>query len=937
MNSQNDSIQAAFTTASVRRHVSLILVRLRRSWLGGLAGLVWLAFTVPTVRAQNYQWTNFAGMAGGSGNVDGAGAAARFFTPSSVAVDGSGNVYVADTGNHTIRKMTPAGVVSTLAGLAGITGGGDGTGNIARFNQPSGVAVDGGGNVYVADAGNHAIRKVTPAGVVTTLAGQALTSGSSDGVGKDARFYFPTGVAVDGSGNVYVADQNNNTIRKVTPGGVVTTLAGLAAGGPGSNDGTGSAAQFDTPTSVAVDGSGNVYVADTDNQTIRKVTPAGVVTTLAGQPGSFGSSDGTGSAAQFSFPCGVAVDSSGNVYVADQYNYSIRKVTPSGVVSTLAGNPAIQGSSDGTGSAARFDQPFGVAVDSSGNVYVADSANHTIRKVTPAGGVTTLAGLAGNAGSSNGTGSTARFYSPTGVAVDGSSNVYVADTNNHTIRKVTPAGGVTTLAGLAGNAGSSNGTGSAARFNNPTGVAVDGSGNVYVEDQGNQIIRKVTAAGVVTTLAGLTGSSGSSDGTGTAARFNNPTGVAVDSSGNLYVADTNNSTIRKVTSGGVVSTVAGMAGINGNTKGTGGTARFNFPMGVAVDSSGIIYVADTNNNQICFIKPTGEVRLMAGNDPGSSDGNGTSAHFNAPAGVAVDGSGYLYIADTFNHIIRKETPSGLVNTIGGTAGVAGSADAIGAAAQFAQVQGIAVSSSGALFVADSYNNRISMGVPMLPPVSVTVAASSITATGATLNGTVNANGFSTAVSFDYGLTASLGTNVAATPSTVTSTSATAVSTVITGLLPGTNYHFRVGGANGGGTTYGGDMNFTTLSTPTSWRQQWYGTTSNTGNAADSSDPFQTGVTNLLVFAIFGPNQSPFLARASLLPQPQIIGGNYVISFTQPTGVSNITYGAQFTTVLNPANWQPVADTGIGAQHIFSVPIGGNPQLFMRLTVTNLNP
>ena len=466
---------------------------------------------------------------------------------------------------------------------------------------------------------------------------------------------------------------------------------------------------------------------------------------------------------------------------------------------------------------------------------------------------------------------------------------------------------------------------------------MDGSGNVYVVDQGNQIIRKVTAAGVVTTLAGLTGSSGSSDGTGTAARFNNPTGVAVDSSGNLYVADTNNSTIRKVTSGGVVSTVAGMAGINGNTKGTGGTARFNFPMGVAVDSSGIIYVADTNNNQICFIKPTGEVRLMAGNDPGSSDGNGTSAHFNAPAGVAVDGSGYLYIADTFNHIIRKETPSGLVNTIGGTAGVAGSADAIGAAAQFAQVQGIAVSSSGALFVADSYNNRISMGVPMLPPVSVTVAASSITATGATLNGTVNANGFSTAVSFDYGLTASLGTNVAATPSTVTSTSATAVSTVITGLLPGTNYHFRVGGANGGGTTYGGDMNFTTLSTPTSWRQQWYGTTSNTGNAADSSDPFQTGVTNLLVFAIFGPNQSPFLARASLLPQPQIIGGNYVISFTQPTGVSNITYGAQFTTVLNPANWQPVADTGIGAQHIFSVPIGGNPQLFMRLTVTNLNP
>jgi len=248
---------------------------------------------------------------------------------------------------------------------------------------------------------------------------------------------------------VYVADTFNHTIRKVTPGGVVTTLAGLA-GSSGSADGTGSAARFYNPYGVAVDSAGNVYVADTDNCTIRKVTPGGVVTTLAGLAGNRGSADGTGSAARFYNPFGVAVDSAGTVYVADSRNHTIRKVTPGGMVTTLAGLATSPGSADGTGSAARFYGPMGVAVDSAGNVYVADSSNYTIRKVTPGGVVTTLAGLAGNRGSADGTGSDARFYCPWGVAVDSAGNVYVADSLNHTIRKVTPSGVVTTLAGAAG-------------------------------------------------------------------------------------------------------------------------------------------------------------------------------------------------------------------------------------------------------------------------------------------------------------------------------------------------------------------------------------------------------------------------------------------------------------------------------------------------------
>jgi streptogramin lyase len=241
-------------------------------------------------------------------------------------------------------------------------------------------------------------------------------------------------VAVDAAGNVYVADTNNYTIRKISPDGFVTTLAGTA-GSPGSADGSGAAVSFNFPAGVAVDAAGNVYVADTDNHTIRKITSAGVVTTLAGTALSQGSADGIGAAARFDYPQGVAVDA-GNVYVADRDNYTIRKITSAGVVTTLAGTAGNQGPTDGTGAAARFDYPHGVAVDAAGNVYVADTDNHAIRKISPAGVVTTLAGAASNRGSADGPGATAGFNSPYGVAVDAAGNVYVADTSNHLIRKI---------------------------------------------------------------------------------------------------------------------------------------------------------------------------------------------------------------------------------------------------------------------------------------------------------------------------------------------------------------------------------------------------------------------------------------------------------------------------------------------------------------------
>jgi len=347
-------------------------IRTGLALIGILAGLALAASHSPAQSVyMPYTFITLAGNAGSSGSTNATGSAARFSAPFAVAVDTAGNIYVADTDNDTIRKVTPEGVVTTLAGQAGSAGSKDATGSAARFYKPSGVAVDGAGNVYVADTINNTIRKVTPAGVVTTLAGKAGVSGTNNGTGNAARFNNPFGVAVDSATNVYVADTYNFMIRKITPAGVVTTLVGPAA-------------LLFSPSGVAVDSATNVYVADYGNHIIRKVAPAGVVTTLAGWAGSSGSEDGTGTAARFYYPSSVAVDSATNVYVADTYNYTIRKVTPAGVVTTLAGQPTRSGTNDGTGNAARFYLPSGVAVDGSGNVYVADTYNYTIRKGQPA-------------------------------------------------------------------------------------------------------------------------------------------------------------------------------------------------------------------------------------------------------------------------------------------------------------------------------------------------------------------------------------------------------------------------------------------------------------------------------------------------------------------------------------------------------------------------
>lgn len=1303
-----------------------------------------LADSVPA--SSVYTFTTIAGLVGNSGSADGTANAARFNYPAGVAADSALNIYVADSNNHTIRKIIPSGSVTTFAGAPGTAGSADGASSAARFNSPNSVAVDGSGNLYVADTQNHCIRKISPLGNVTTFAGLAGNPGSADGIGSGARFYGPISVAVDSAGNVFVADIENRTIRSITPSGVVTTLAGLA-GNVGSADGTGSTARFNDPRGVAVDNIGNVYVADTGNVTIRKIAPGGVVTTLAGLAGTAGSADGPGSAARFTNPYSVAVDMNRNVFVADNNNCTIRKITQTGLVTTIGGSALDSGSADGIGSAARFSFPFGVAIDAAGNVYVADTYNHTIRKgvpvaeesntppvississqttiaatpigplsftvsdaetpaanlavtgtssdpvlvpnaniefagsgttrtvtvtpdldrtgttqiaitvsdgslnstttftltvnpaplapsisaspqsqsvavganvtfavvatgtaplsyqwrkggvnisgatsstldlgnvsagqagdysvvvsneagsltspnatltvnepvntaptissivdqtaitgalvgalvftvgdaqtpatglvvtgtsanqalvpnasiviggvganrtvtltpvrgqvgtveitltasdgslsgttqfvltvepfpppgsgtglrgeyfngtnlttlrrvridpeinfvwtgttpdpelgypysvrwrgqiephfsetytfttvsddgvrltinnqtiidhftihapatdtgtialaggqkvdvvldyfedtvgggaiislswssrsqpsgivpqsqlypepivntapsassiddvailegdtppsaeftildletsaidlvvtatsanqtlvpdanfaiggsgtsrsvtVTPnantigiaeialevsdgslssstrfvlavnalppvitvqpqsqasvdgtevtlsvtatgrpplsyqwqkdgvdivdatgatlaftsvtvsqeghytvivsnAGGTlassppalltvdpaytwSTIAGVAESGGRVDGTGNVARFNHPRSAAVDGAGNLYIVDSGNSTIRKITSTGVVTTFAGMAASSGKADGTGSAARFNHPPSVAADSQGNLYVADPGNHTIRKITPSGVVSTLAGLAGSSGSANGTGSTARFSNPSGVAVDGASNVYVGDSGNNTIRKITPGGVVSTLAGLAGTSGLTDGTGNAARFTDPKGVAVDGSGNVYVADASNHTIRKVTPNGVVTTLAGSAGinGSADGTGSEARFNFPTGVAVDLAGNVYVTDLDNNTIRKIRPGGIVTTLGGLPETIGSADGTAAEARFYNPFGLVVDTAGSLYVADTSNNTIRKGAPFV--------------------------------------------------------------------------------------------------------------------------------------------------------------------------------------------------------------------------------
>ena len=541
-----------------------------------------------------------------------------FNQPNGIAVDSSGNVYVADTLNYRIQKFTSDGQFITRWGSEG---SGDG-----QFDWPSGIAVDSSGNVYVADTLNDRIQKFTSNG-------QFITKWGSGGSG-DGQFSVPKGIAVDGSGNVYVADTFNDRIQKLTSNGQFITKWGNG----GSGDG-----QFNSPSGIAIDSGGNVYVIDTENDRIQKFTSNGQFMT---QWGSKGSGDG-----QFNFPYGVAVDGSGNVYVADYLSDRIQKFTSNGQFIAKWG---AFGSGD-----VQFLLPAGIAVDGSGNsVYVADA--QCIQKLTSAG---QLLAKWGAFGSGDG-----QFNWPSGIAVDSSSNVYVADRFNARIQKFTSAG---QLLAKWGAFGSGDG-----EFDEPRGIAVDSSGNVYVAETWNARIQKFTSNGQ---FLAKWGSGGSGDG-----QFSSPSGIAIDSGGNVYVADTDNARIQKFTSNGQFMTQWGSSG--------SGDGQFSSPSGIAVDSSGNVYVPDSNSYRVQKFTSSGQFVTTWGG-LGSASGQ-----FSSPSGIAVDSGGNVYVADTGNDRVQKFTSNGQFITQWGSLG--------NNAGEFSYEGGIVVSSDGKVYVSDTDNDRI---------------------------------------------------------------------------------------------------------------------------------------------------------------------------------------------------------------------------------------
>jgi uncharacterized protein (TIGR03437 family) len=650
-----------------------------------------------------------------------------------VAADPSGNVFLCSSIQALVMKVTPHGTLTVVAGN-GIQGfsGDDGPATNASLNYPTGLAVDANGNLYIADSNNNRVRKVTPDGNISTFAGNGVYGYMADGVpAMGTALAYPIGLATDTNGNVYIADRGNSRIRKVATNGIISTVAGNGKSGFAGDKGPASAAMLNEPTDVAVDTLGNLYIVDNLNFRIRKVSTDQSITTIAGngKPG-FSGDKGPATQASLNAPIGVAVDASGNVYISDTGNQRIRQVTSAGTITTLAGTGERNFSGDGKQStAASIADPQLMAVDPSGNLYIADQSNSRVRKVSSQGTITTFAGSgAGRFAGDGGPSYLAVLDDPQGIAIDQAGNLYIADTVNNRVRKVGADGIISTVAGngqatFAGDGGLA----IHASMVTARAAAVDNQGNIYIADRDNNRIRKVTPGGKITTVAGNGQATSSGDGgPAAAAAVNSPSGVALDAAGNLFIAADHR--VRKVSADGTISTFAGtgQSGFSGDG-GLAVNAQLSNPTGIATDPSGNLYIADQNNHRIRKVTADGKIDTIAGTGPPGLQGGGfsgdggpaTSALLNNPVAVAIDAAGNVYIADFNNDRIRRISSNSSIATVAG-AGQIGFAGDGGPApnALLNQPAGVAVDAEGRIYIADSANNRIRVVLTTPPTIQI---------------------------------------------------------------------------------------------------------------------------------------------------------------------------------------------------------------------------
>jgi trimeric autotransporter adhesin len=645
--------------------------------------------------------------------------------PTAVTFDGAGGFYISSYYQNRVYRVSSDGKLSLAAG-SGVAGfGGDGgKATSAQLNHPAGVAVDSAGNLFIADFLNNRIRKVTSGGIISTFAGNGTAGYNGDNrAATSAALYNPINVAVDSSDTLFIADFYNNRIRTVSSSGIITTIAGNGAAGSIGDGGKAISAQLHEPFAIAIDSAGNFFIADFLNNRIRKVSSSGIITTVAGNGYSgYGGDGGQATSAQLNYPSGVAVDSAGSIFISDSSNNCIRRISSSGIITTIAGNGTTGFSGDGgQATSAQLNSPNGVSVDSAGNLLIGVSINNRVRKVSPSGIITTVAGNgSGGYGGDGGLAALAQIYLPYGVAEDSAGNLFIAEFLNSRIRKVTSSGIISTVAGNGTSGYSGDGGAATSAMLDVNGVAVDSADSIYIV--GNYRIRKVSSSGIITTIVG-TGSGGytGDGGFATSAQINSAFGAAVDSAGNLFIADTGNNRIRKVSVSGIITTMAGNGSSGyGGDGGQATSARLNAPRGIAVDSAGNLFIGDSGNNVIRKVSSLGIITTVAGNGAAGFSGDSgpaSLAQLNAPRGIAVDFAGNIFITDRNNGRIRKVSPSGIITTVAGSGtfitGVVGNGMAgyygDGGPATFAQLNqpsGVAVDSDGNLFIADTTNSRI---------------------------------------------------------------------------------------------------------------------------------------------------------------------------------------------------------------------------------------
>jgi uncharacterized protein (TIGR03437 family) len=636
--------------------------------------------------AQQYVISTYAG--GAPPPTPALGADAPFGAAFGVATDATGNVYFASL--YCVFKLDRNGVLTRVAGnsRAGYSGDG-GPATSAQLGARWGVAVDGVGNLFIAD--DKSVRKVSVSGIITTVAGNGTPGFSGDGApGPSAQLNGAISVAVDNQGTLFIADYNNRRIRKVPTSGIITTVAGNGILGYSGDGGPATSAALGEVTGVAVDGAGNVLIASFG--VVRKVSPGGIITTVAGG-GTAGLGDGgpaTGAEVQ---PWGVAVDSAGNLFIAEYLGRRIRKVSPNGTITTVAGGGTAGLGDGGPASSAQLNRPGAVAVDGAGNLFIADGR---IRKVSPGGTITTVVGNGSDACCFSGDGgaATAAQVQPSGVAVDGARNLFIAGDNR--IRKVSPEGIITTVVGNGTSGFSGDGArATSAQLNGPGSVAVDAAGNLFIADGGNQRIRKVSPSGIITTVAG-NGTRGYFGDGGPATSAQLVAGsLAVDSAANLYIAAGN---VRKISPAGIISTVAGSGAACDEDScpplGDGGpaTSAGLYATSVGVDGAGNLLIADVGNHRIRKVTPDGIITTLVKDV--------------VPCHVAVDGGSNLFIAECFPGGISRVSTSGIITHVAvpgaGYSGDGGPA----ITAELYYATGVAVDGAGNIYVADSVNNAV---------------------------------------------------------------------------------------------------------------------------------------------------------------------------------------------------------------------------------------